>query len=137
MFDCKTQLILYIWWFDGLLSLSLSPVITCNTMVLSSLYLSLICFLTSQVLLRTACSSSRRTNSIDLFYSRHISSVKVVSFSNMSNYCTNSGDNISSSKRRSRGPVMAGMKASEGSMFVISHCFVLLFNLLLFILLIC
>ncbi|KAG5101339.1 hypothetical protein JHK84_046308 [Glycine max] len=67
-----------------------------------------------RVLLRTACSSSRRTNSIDLFYSWGISSVKVVPFSNISNYCTYSRDNICASKRRSRGPVMAGKKASEG-----------------------
>ncbi|RDY04671.1 Isoleucine--tRNA ligase, chloroplastic/mitochondrial, partial [Mucuna pruriens] len=69
-----------------------------------------------RVLLRTACSSPRRTNSIDLFYARGISSVKVVSFSNISksNYCTYSRDNLCFSKRRSRGPVMAGKKASEG-----------------------
>ncbi|KAK7264637.1 hypothetical protein RJT34_32246 [Clitoria ternatea] len=67
-----------------------------------------------RVLLRTACSSSRRTSSLDLFYSRGISSVIVVSFSNISNYCTQSRDEICSSKRRSRGPVMAGKKASEG-----------------------
>ncbi|XP_027333503.1 isoleucine--tRNA ligase, chloroplastic/mitochondrial isoform X3 [Abrus precatorius] len=67
-----------------------------------------------RVFLRTACSSTRRTNSLDLFCSRGISSVKVVSFSNISNYCTHSRDEIFSSKRRSRGPVMAGKKASEG-----------------------
>ncbi|BAT77131.1 hypothetical protein VIGAN_01522200 [Vigna angularis var. angularis] len=67
-----------------------------------------------KVLLRTACSSSRGTNSVGLFYSRGISSVKVVSITNVSNYCSYSRDNICSSKRRSRGPVMAGKKASEG-----------------------
>ncbi|KAK7363579.1 hypothetical protein VNO77_05726 [Canavalia gladiata] len=76
-----------------------------NTMAQTSPY---------RVLLQTACSSTRRTNSLDLFYSRGISSFKVVSFSNISHYCTHSRDGICSSKRRSRGPVMAGKKASEG-----------------------
>ncbi|KAK7387905.1 hypothetical protein VNO78_22703 [Psophocarpus tetragonolobus] len=67
-----------------------------------------------RVLLRTACSPSRGTNSVDLFYSRGISSVKVPTFSSLSKYCTYSRDNICSSKRRSRGPVMAEKKASEG-----------------------
>ncbi|KAK7289940.1 hypothetical protein RIF29_03995 [Crotalaria pallida] len=67
-----------------------------------------------RVLSRTACSSSRRTNSTGLFYLRGISSAKVVSLSNISNYCTHSRDEICSSKRRSRGPVMAGKKAPEG-----------------------
>jgi len=80
------------------------------------------------VLLRAACSSSRRTNSVGLFHSRGISSVKVASISHVSYYCTCSRDNLCSSKRRSRGPVMAGKKASEGSLFAISHCFVLLFS---------
>ncbi|KAI4345415.1 hypothetical protein L6164_012542 [Bauhinia variegata] len=68
-----------------------------------------------RVFLRTTCSSSRRTNSLALFYPRGISSVKVVSLSYISNYCTHSGDQICSSKRRSRGPVMAGKKAAEGT----------------------
>ncbi|KAE9598673.1 putative isoleucine--tRNA ligase [Lupinus albus] len=67
-----------------------------------------------RVLSRTSCSSSRRTNSSGLFNSRGISSIEVLSLSNMSNYCTHSRDEISSSKRRSRGPVMAGKKAAEG-----------------------
>ncbi|KAF7837821.1 isoleucine--tRNA ligase, chloroplastic/mitochondrial [Senna tora] len=64
---------------------------------------------------RTAYTTSRRSNSIGLFYSRGISSVKVVSVSNMSNYCTHSGNQVCSSKRRARGPIMAGKKAAEGT----------------------
>ncbi|KAI9096361.1 hypothetical protein K1719_026080 [Acacia pycnantha] len=33
----------------------------------------------------------------------------------MSNYCTHSADPLCSSKRRARGPVMAGKKAAEGT----------------------
>lgn len=53
-------------------------------------------------------------NSIGLYHSRGISSAKVLSLSKFSNYCTHSKDDVSSSKRRSRGPVMAGKKAAEG-----------------------
>ncbi|MED6110314.1 Isoleucine--tRNA ligase, chloroplastic/mitochondrial [Stylosanthes scabra] len=75
------------------------------------------CFLHdfSKVLSRTACSSSRRTNSNGLSYSSRVSLAKAVSINtNMSNYCTHSTDEIFSSKRRSRGPVMAAKKAAEG-----------------------
>lgn len=53
-------------------------------------------------------------NSIGLYHSRGIPSAKVLSLSKFSNYCTHSKDDVSSSKRRSRGPVMAGKKAAEG-----------------------
>ncbi|KAI4317590.1 hypothetical protein L6164_025451 [Bauhinia variegata] len=67
-----------------------------------------------RVFLRTT-STPRRTNSLAFFYSREISSVKVASLLNISNYCTHHGDHICSSKRRSRGPVMAGKKAAGGT----------------------
>ncbi|XP_050921120.1 isoleucine--tRNA ligase, chloroplastic/mitochondrial isoform X1 [Lathyrus oleraceus] len=68
-----------------------------------------------RVLSRNAYSYSRKTNSTGLFCSRGISSAKVVYLSKISNYCTHSRDDICSSKRRSRGPVMAGKKAAEGT----------------------
>ncbi|CAJ2662157.1 unnamed protein product [Trifolium pratense] len=67
-----------------------------------------------RVLSRNACLSSMRTNSIGSYYSRGISSAKVVPLSKFSNYRTHSKDDVCSSKRRSRGPVMAGKKAAEG-----------------------
>ncbi|XP_045792302.1 isoleucine--tRNA ligase, chloroplastic/mitochondrial-like isoform X3 [Trifolium pratense] len=67
-----------------------------------------------RVLSRNACLFFMRTNSIGSYYSRGISSAKVVPLSKFSNYCTHSKDDVCSSKRRSRGPVMAGKKAAEG-----------------------
>ncbi|KAF5950753.1 hypothetical protein HYC85_012746 [Camellia sinensis] len=65
--------------------------------------------------LRT-CSSLRNTTSINLLYFRRSSSVKVLSLLNLACYSTYSSDkSCSSSKRRSRGPVMAAKKASEGA----------------------
>ncbi|QHO34002.1 hypothetical protein HN873_028614 [Arachis hypogaea] len=75
------------------------------------------CFLHdfSKVLSRTTCSSSRRTNSNSLSHSSRVSLAKAVSINtNISNYCTHSGEEFCSSKRRSRGPVMAAKKAAEG-----------------------
>ncbi|GFZ14016.1 tRNA synthetase class I (I, L, M and V) family protein [Actinidia rufa] len=65
--------------------------------------------------LRT-CSSFRKTTSISLLCFRRSSSVKVLSLLNVAFYSTSSSDEFySSSKRRSRGPVMAAKKASEGA----------------------
>ncbi|KAJ0034522.1 hypothetical protein Pint_24528 [Pistacia integerrima] len=67
------------------------------------------------VLSQRTCSSFRRTASIKLFDFKGSSSVRVFSFLNMTRYSTYSGDEFcSSSKRRSRGPVMAAKKAAEG-----------------------
>lgn len=76
-----------------------------------------------QMLSRNAFLTPMRMNSIGLYHSRGISSAKVLSLSKFSNYCTHSKDDVSSSKRRSRGPVMAGKKAAEGSVSAISHIF--------------
>jgi hypothetical protein len=68
-----------------------------------------------QVLSQRTCSSFRKTTSVSLFYLRGSPSVKVFSLLNMTHYTTGSSDEFcSSSKRRSRGPVMAAKKASEG-----------------------
>ncbi|RYQ88999.1 hypothetical protein Ahy_B09g095869 isoform D [Arachis hypogaea] len=75
------------------------------------------CFLHdfSKVLSRTTCSSSRRTNSNSLSHPSRVSLAKAVSINtNISNYCTHSAEEFCSSKRRSRGPVMAAKKAAEG-----------------------
>ncbi|KEH37262.1 putative isoleucine--tRNA ligase [Medicago truncatula] len=67
-----------------------------------------------RMLSRNAFLTPMRMNSIGLYHSRGIPSAKVLSLSKFSNYCTHSKDDVSSSKRRSRGPVMAGKKAAEG-----------------------
>ncbi|XAR68415.1 Isoleucine--tRNA ligase [Bertholletia excelsa] len=68
-----------------------------------------------RVLLPRTCSSLR-TTSISLMYFGRSSSVKVFSLLNMACYSIYSnGENYPSSKRRSRGPVMAAKKASEGA----------------------
>ncbi|XP_044487178.1 isoleucine--tRNA ligase, chloroplastic/mitochondrial isoform X2 [Mangifera indica] len=67
------------------------------------------------VLSQRTCSSFRRTACIKLFDFRGSSSRRAFSFLNMTRYSTYSGDEFSSSsKRRSRGPVMAAKKAAEG-----------------------
>ncbi|KAL3812884.1 hypothetical protein ACJIZ3_014152 [Penstemon smallii] len=59
------------------------------------------------------CSSFRNTTAISLLHFRRSSSAKLLPF--LSSYCTHSGtEYYSSSKRRSRGPVMAGKGKSEG-----------------------
>ncbi|KAK9287720.1 hypothetical protein L1049_016159 [Liquidambar formosana] len=69
-----------------------------------------------RALSQRTCSSFRKTTSVRLFYFRGSSSVKVFSLLNVTHYSTDSGDEFfSSSKRRSRGPVMAAKKASEGA----------------------
>uniref|UniRef100_A0A2N9IBL3 isoleucine--tRNA ligase n=1 Tax=Fagus sylvatica TaxID=28930 RepID=A0A2N9IBL3_FAGSY len=69
-----------------------------------------------KVLSQRTCSSFRKTTSVSLFYLRGSPSVKVFSLLNMTHYTTGSSDEFcSSSKRRSRGPVMAAKKASEGA----------------------
>lgn len=76
-----------------------------------------------QVLSQKTHSTFRNTASVGLFYFRGRSSVKEFSLFNMSHYSTLSGDEFaSSSKRRSRGPVMAAKKAAEG-VFLCYHSF--------------
>ncbi|KAK3189686.1 hypothetical protein Dsin_029247 [Dipteronia sinensis] len=68
-----------------------------------------------RVLSQRSCSSFRKNESINVFQFRGSSSAKVFSFLNMRHYSTYSSDEVgSSSKRRSRGPLMAAKKASEG-----------------------
>ncbi|XP_022721151.1 isoleucine--tRNA ligase, chloroplastic/mitochondrial isoform X2 [Durio zibethinus] len=68
-----------------------------------------------RVLSQRAGSSLRKTTSVDLIYFRESSSVKVFSFLNIARYSSYSGEEfVGSSKRRSRGPVMAAKKASQG-----------------------
>lgn len=69
-----------------------------------------------QVLSRRTCSSFRKKASVNLFDSRGSSSLKFLSFLNVTCYSICSGDEFcSSSKRRSRGPVLAAKKAAEGA----------------------
>ncbi|KAF3456218.1 hypothetical protein FNV43_RR00868 [Rhamnella rubrinervis] len=68
------------------------------------------------VLSQRACSSLRKTTSVSLFCFRGSSSVKAFTLFNATRCYTFSTDEfLSSSKRRSRGPVMAAKKAAEGS----------------------
>ncbi|KAK0607427.1 hypothetical protein LWI29_014832 [Acer saccharum] len=68
-----------------------------------------------RVLSQRSCSSFRKNASINVFQFRGSSSAEVFSFLNMRHYSTYSGGEVgSSSKRRSRGPLMAAKKASEG-----------------------
>ncbi|XWS22450.1 hypothetical protein CRYUN_Cryun29cG0035900 [Craigia yunnanensis] len=68
-----------------------------------------------RVLSQRAGSSLRKTTSVKLRYFRGSSSVKVFSFLNIAHYSDYSGEEFYySSKRRSRGPVMAAKKASQG-----------------------
>ncbi|KAK5803387.1 isoleucine--tRNA ligase, chloroplastic/mitochondrial [Gossypium arboreum] len=70
---------------------------------------------TYRVLSQRAGSSIRKTTSVNLLYFRGSSSVRVFSFLNIARYSSCSGEEFySSSKRRSRGPVMAAKKASQG-----------------------
>ncbi|KAA3455573.1 isoleucine--tRNA ligase, mitochondrial isoform X2 [Gossypium australe] len=70
---------------------------------------------TYRVLSQRAGSSLRKTTSVNLLYFRGSSSVRVFSFLNIARYSSCSGEEFySSSKRRSRGPVMAAKKASQG-----------------------
>lgn len=71
------------------------------------------CFVYVQVLSQRTASSFRSMNSVSLLYLRGSSSVHVPSLLKTATYSSYSSDN-SSSKRRSRGPVMAAKKASEG-----------------------
>ncbi|KAK7842393.1 isoleucine--trna ligase [Quercus suber] len=68
-----------------------------------------------KVLSQRTCSSFRKSTSIKLFYFRGSPSAKAFSLLNLTHYTTGSGEFCSSSKRRSRGPVMAAKKASEGA----------------------
>ncbi|OMO59448.1 Aminoacyl-tRNA synthetase, class Ia, partial [Corchorus capsularis] len=68
-----------------------------------------------RVLLQRTGSSLRKTPSGNLFYFRESSSVQVFSLLKIAHYSNYSGEEFcSSSKRRSRGPVMAAKKASQG-----------------------
>ncbi|KAK4586714.1 hypothetical protein RGQ29_023756 [Quercus rubra] len=68
-----------------------------------------------KVLSQRTCSSFRKSTSIKLFYFRGSPSAKAFSLLNLTHYTTGSGEFCSSSKRRSRGPVMAAKKGSEGA----------------------
>ncbi|GAV74906.1 tRNA-synt_1 domain-containing protein/zf-FPG_IleRS domain-containing protein/Anticodon_1 domain-containing protein [Cephalotus follicularis] len=68
----------------------------------------------SRILSQRSCSSFTKTTSVSLCQIRGSSSVEVFSFLNMKHYSTSSTDEFSSSKRRSRGPVMQAKKSSEG-----------------------
>ncbi|RVX21955.1 Isoleucine--tRNA ligase, chloroplastic/mitochondrial [Vitis vinifera] len=67
-----------------------------------------------KVLSQRTASSFRSMNSVSLLYLRGSSSVHVPSLLKTATYSSYSSDN-SSSKRRSRGPVMAAKKASEAA----------------------
>ncbi|PRQ39187.1 putative isoleucine--tRNA ligase [Rosa chinensis] len=68
-----------------------------------------------KVLSQRTRSTFRGTASVGLFYFRGRSSAKEFSLFNITHYSTHSSDEFaSSSKRRSRGPVMAAKKAAEG-----------------------
>ncbi|KAK2645945.1 hypothetical protein Ddye_021140 [Dipteronia dyeriana] len=68
-----------------------------------------------RVLSQRSCSSFRKNVYTNVFQFRGNSSAKVFPFLNMRHYSTYSGDEVGfSSKRRSRGPLMAAKKASEG-----------------------
>ncbi|KAG5628088.1 hypothetical protein H5410_013306 [Solanum commersonii] len=63
-----------------------------------------------------SCSSLRETTSVSLLNLRSSSSARVFSLMNMTHYSTYSNDDsCPSGKRRSRGPVMAAKKRSEGA----------------------
>ncbi|WMV10287.1 hypothetical protein MTR67_003672 [Solanum verrucosum] len=63
-----------------------------------------------------SCSSLRETTSVSLLNLRSSSSARVFSLMNMTRYSTYSNDDsCPSGKRRSRGPVMAAKKRSEGA----------------------
>ncbi|KAJ8565936.1 hypothetical protein K7X08_008512 [Anisodus acutangulus] len=63
-----------------------------------------------------SCSSLRETTSVSLLNLRSSSSARVFSLMNMTRYSTYSNDDsCPSSKRRSRGPIMAAKKRSEGA----------------------
>ncbi|OVA14857.1 Aminoacyl-tRNA synthetase [Macleaya cordata] len=62
-----------------------------------------------------SCSTVRKTSAVGLFYFGRRSSDNVFPFLNIKHYSSNSREEFDSgSKRRSRGPVMAAKKASEG-----------------------
>ncbi|GMJ02014.1 ovule abortion 2 [Hibiscus trionum] len=68
-----------------------------------------------RVLSPKAGSSLRKTTSVNLLDIGGSSSIRVFSFLNIARYSSYSGEEFySSSKRRSRGPVMAAKKASQG-----------------------
>ncbi|XP_075113291.1 isoleucine--tRNA ligase, chloroplastic/mitochondrial isoform X1 [Nicotiana tabacum] len=63
-----------------------------------------------------SCSSLRETTSVSLLNLRSSSSARVFSLMNMTRYSTYSNnDSFPSTKRRSRGPMMAAKKRSEGT----------------------
>lgn len=79
-------------------------------------------FLYVQVLSQRTCTSFRKTTSVGFSNFRGSTSVKVWSLLNVTRYCTYSSvEFFSSSKRRSRGPVMAAKKASEGDNVLIFY----------------
>ncbi|WCJ23497.1 Isoleucine--tRNA ligase [Euphorbia peplus] len=67
----------------------------------------------SRALSRRTCTSFGNVSSVNLFYYRGTSSVKFFSFFNTTRYCTHSGNEFGSSKRRARGPVMAAKKGEK------------------------
>jgi len=68
-----------------------------------------------RVLSGKSCSNLRRNTPLDSFLAKGRSSVKAFSFLYVSRFSTEPNNEFGhSSKRRSRGPVMAAKKASEG-----------------------
>ncbi|KAF8401487.1 hypothetical protein HHK36_012427 [Tetracentron sinense] len=69
-----------------------------------------------RVLSQRTCSSVSKTTAVSVFNFRNSSLDKVFPLLNITHYSTYSGEKSGSiSKRRSRGPVMAAKKASEGA----------------------
>lgn len=72
-------------------------------------------FIFAQLWSLKSCSSLREPTSVSLLNLRSSSSARVFSLMNMTRYSTYSNDDsCPSGKRRSRGPVMAAKKRSEG-----------------------
>lgn len=72
-------------------------------------------FVPIQVLSGRNCSNLRRNTPLDSVLAKGRSSVRAFSFLYVSRYSTQPNNEFGhSSKRRSRGPVMAAKKASEG-----------------------
>ncbi|GAB4851286.1 Isoleucine--tRNA ligase, chloroplastic/mitochondrial [Ancistrocladus abbreviatus] len=69
-----------------------------------------------KVLSQRNCWNLRGATCVSLFSFRRSSSIKIYPLANTLCYCNySSGDYLPSSKRRSRGPLMAAKKASEGT----------------------
>ncbi|KAM7279806.1 hypothetical protein ACFE04_006940 [Oxalis oulophora] len=67
-----------------------------------------------RVLSQRTCSRLGKTTFVSLFHFRGSSSINFFAFFDTKYYSTDSGNELFSSKRRSRGPVMAAIKAAQG-----------------------